>query len=123
MKFRNALLFGAAIFSGLTASPALPVALQFTPTARAEAPVAQDQKAAASHAETYKLLTLFGSIFELVRANYVDPVSDRELITNALNGMLSGLDPHSSYMTEKQYADMQVQTSGKFGGLGLEVQG
>ena len=59
---------------------------------------------------------------DLVRADYVEPVSDRDLITNALNGMLSGLDPHSSYMTQKQYDDMMVQMKGEFGGLGLELQ-
>ncbi len=76
---------------------------------------------AGSHAETYRLLTLFGDVFEQVRAGYVTPVTDRDLINNALNGMLTGLDPHSSYMTAKQFADMQVQTTGQFGGLGLEV--
>ncbi len=70
---------------------------------------------------TYQQLSLFGDIFERVKANYVvDPPSDK-LIYNAINGMLSGLDPHSSYMNQTQYADMQVETSGQFGGLGLEV--
>ncbi|MFT8896098.1 MAG: S41 family peptidase [Acetobacter sp.] len=126
MTFRTALLFGAAVLSGLTLAPQFPVAggnYGVIAEAHAETAPATSTDPKVSHAETYKLLTLFGSIFDLVRANYVDPVSDRELITNALNGMLSGLDPHSSYMTEKQYADMQVQTTGKFGGLGLEVQG
>ncbi|NHN87573.1 S41 family peptidase [Acetobacter conturbans] len=126
MTFRTALLFGAAVLSGLTLAPGLS-GLEgnggIIAAAHAETAPAPATDPNAGHAETYKLLTLFGSIFDLVRANYVDPVSDRELITNALNGMLSGLDPHSSYMTEKQYADMQVQTTGKFGGLGLEVQG
>ncbi|MFT8720162.1 S41 family peptidase [Acetobacter sp.] len=126
MKFRTALLFGVPVLCGLTAASALSNPhghYDFIARAHAEAAPAASKDAANNHAETYKLLTLFGSIFDLVRANYVDPVSDRDLITNALNGMLSGLDPHSSYMTEKQYADMQVQTTGKFGGLGLEVQG
>jgi carboxyl-terminal processing protease len=70
---------------------------------------------------TYQQLSLFGDIFERVKANYVvDPPSDK-LVYNAINGMLSGLDPHSSYMNQKQYDDMQVETSGEFGGLGLEV--
>ncbi len=70
---------------------------------------------------TYQQLSLFGDIFERIKANYViDPPSDK-LVYNAINGMLSGLDPHSSYMNEKQYSDMQVETSGQFGGLGLEV--
>lgn len=84
--------------------------------------VKKDQTNADKSAETYRLLTLFGDVFERVRANYVEPVSDRDLITNALNGMLTGLDPHSSYMTEKQYHNMEIQTKGEFGGLGLEVQ-
>ncbi len=70
---------------------------------------------------TYKQLNLFGEVFERVRANYVDPVSDKELIEHALTGMLSNLDPHSSYLTEKDFGDMQVQTKGEFGGLGIEV--
>jgi carboxyl-terminal processing protease len=70
---------------------------------------------------TYQQLSLFGDIFDRVKANYVvDPPSDK-LIYNAVNGMLAGLDPHSSYMNQKQYDDMQVETSGQFGGLGLEV--
>ncbi len=70
---------------------------------------------------TYKQLNLFGEVFERVRANYVDPVTDKELIEHALNGMLSNLDPHSSYLSEKDFGDMQVQTKGEFGGLGIEV--
>jgi carboxyl-terminal processing protease len=70
---------------------------------------------------TYQQLSLFGDILTQVKENYViDPPSDK-LIYNAVNGMLAGLDPHSSYMNAQQYADMQVQTSGQFGGLGLEV--
>jgi carboxyl-terminal processing protease len=70
---------------------------------------------------TYKQLNLFGEVFERVRANYVDPVTDKQLIEHALTGMLSNLDPHSSYLTEKDYGDMRVQTKGEFGGLGIEV--
>lgn len=70
---------------------------------------------------TYKQLTLFGEVFERVRANYVDPVTDKQLIEHALAGMLSNLDPHSAYLTEKDYGDMRVQTRGEFGGLGIEV--
>jgi carboxyl-terminal processing protease len=70
---------------------------------------------------TYQQLSLFGDILTQIKSNYViDPPSDK-LIYNAVNGMLAGLDPHSSYMNQQQYADMQVQTSGQFGGLGLEV--
>jgi carboxyl-terminal processing protease len=71
--------------------------------------------------ETYRLLNLFGDIFERVRAEYVEPVNDREVIESAINGMLQGLDPHSSYMNARSFRDMQVQTRGEFGGLGIEV--
>ncbi len=70
---------------------------------------------------TYEQLNLFGEVFERVRAQYVDPVTDQQLIEYALNGMLSNLDPHSSYLTAKDFDDMQVQTKGEFGGLGIEV--
>jgi carboxyl-terminal processing protease len=69
----------------------------------------------------YRELDLFGDAFERVRANYVREVEDSELINAAINGMVSSLDPHSSYMDPKEFADMQVQTRGEFGGLGLEV--
>src|SRR5215467_12564364 len=69
----------------------------------------------------YRELDLFGDAFERVRANYVREVDDSELINAAINGMVSSLDPHSSYMDPKEFADMQVQTRGEFGGLGLEV--
>ena len=74
-----------------------------------------------SRAETYRLLNLFGDVFERVRAEYVEPVVDRDVIENAINGMLQGLDPHSSYMNLRSFRDMQVQTRGEFGGLGIEV--
>jgi carboxyl-terminal processing protease len=69
----------------------------------------------------YRLLALFGDVFERVRDDYVDPVSDKELIENALNGMLTGLDPHSGYMNADEFHEMQVETEGKFGGVGIEV--
>ncbi|HEV7267800.1 MAG TPA: S41 family peptidase [Falsiroseomonas sp.] len=71
--------------------------------------------------ETYRLLNLFGDVFERIKAEYVEPVSDREVIEAAINGMLQGLDPHSSYMNPRNFRDMQVQTRGEFGGLGIEV--
>lgn len=73
------------------------------------------------YSETYKQLDLFGDVFERARAQYVEPISDKELIENAINGMLSGLDPHSSYLDEEKFKDMQVSTRGEFGGLGIEV--
>jgi len=75
----------------------------------------------ASDMNTYRRLDVFSDAFELVRANYVRPVEDKELINNAIEGMVSSLDPHSSYMDAKAFADMQIQTKGEFGGLGLEV--
>lgn len=70
---------------------------------------------------TYELLNLFGEVFDRVRDDYVEPVADTKLIESALNGMLTSLDPHSSYLTEKQFGDMKIQTKGEFGGLGIEV--
>jgi carboxyl-terminal processing protease len=107
-RFRNGLLLGAAFLAGLVAAPTAGV------LGRA---VAQDQ----SHSEATQFLKVFGDVFERVRSEYVDPVSDKEILENAINGMLTGLDPHSSYMNAKAFKDMQVQTKGEFGGLGLEV--
>src|SRR4029079_9680746 len=81
--------------------------------------VGATDKAAA--ADTYRQLNLFGDVFERVRADYVEKPDDSKLIESAINGMLSGLDPHSSYMEPKSFRDMQVQTRGEFGGLGIEV--
>ncbi len=69
----------------------------------------------------YRQLDLFSDAFERVRANYVRPVEDSELINAAIEGMVSNLDPHSSYMDPKAFADMQIQTRGSFGGIGIEV--
>jgi carboxyl-terminal processing protease len=77
--------------------------------------------AKAAVADTYRQLNLFGDVFERVRADYVEKPDDPKLIETAINGMLAGLDPHSSYMDAKSFRDMQVQTRGEFGGLGIEV--
>jgi carboxyl-terminal processing protease len=77
--------------------------------------------ASAAAADTYRQLNLFGDIFERVRAHYVEKPDDSKLVESAVNGMLAGLDPHSSYMDPKSFRDMQVQTRGEFGGLGIEV--
>ncbi|MGE5537679.1 MAG: S41 family peptidase [Gemmatimonas sp.] len=82
---------------------------------------AQQNQSQNRNSETYRQLNLFGDVFERVRADYVEKVDDKDLIENAINGMLSSLDPHSSYLNEKAYRDMQVQTRGEFGGLGIEV--
>ena len=71
--------------------------------------------------ETYKLLNLFGDVFERVRTSYVTETSDQDLIEAAITGMLASLDPHSGYLNAKNFKDMRVQTRGKFGGLGIEV--
>ncbi len=77
--------------------------------------------AGAATSETYRQLNLFGDVFERVRSDYVTEVEDQKLIEDAINGMLAGLDPHSSYLSPRNYEDMQVQTRGEFGGLGIEV--
>jgi carboxyl-terminal processing protease len=77
--------------------------------------------AKAASSDTYRELNLFGDVFERVRADYVDKPDDKKLIESAINGMLTGLDPHSNYMDPKSFQDMQVQTRGEFGGLGIEV--
>jgi len=77
--------------------------------------------ARAAQADTYRQLNLFGDIFERVRSHYVEKPDDGKLVESAINGMLNGLDPHSSYMDTKSFRDMQVQTRGEFGGLGIEV--
>ena len=76
---------------------------------------------AAGTADTYRQLNLFGDVFERVRSDYVEKPDDSKLVETAINGMLAGLDPHSSYMDAKSFRDMQVQTRGEFGGLGIEV--
>jgi carboxyl-terminal processing protease len=77
--------------------------------------------AKAAVADTYHQLNLFGDVFERVRADYVEVPDDDKLIESAINGMVTGLDPHSSYMDPKSFRDMQVETRGEFGGLGMEV--
>ncbi|MFV0382776.1 S41 family peptidase [Paracoccus sp. (in: a-proteobacteria)] len=73
------------------------------------------------NASIYEQLDLFGNVFERVRADYVEQVDDKTLIEAAINGMLTSLDPHSSFLSAKDYEDMQTQTRGSFGGLGIEV--
>ncbi len=117
MKLRTGLLLGAAFAAGIAAGPISGqlerrFGISLLPPAFAQN---------AGSNETYRLLTLFGDVFERIRAEYVEPANDRDMVENAINGMLTGLDPHSSYMNVKQFRDMQVQTRGEFGGLGIEV--
>ncbi len=77
--------------------------------------------AVAASAETYRKLSLFGDVFEKIRTDYVEPPDESKLIDAAINGMLASLDPHSSFMDPKAHREMQQQTRGEFGGLGIEV--
>ena len=83
--------------------------------------VLMGSSARAATSDTYRQLNLFGDVFERVRSDYVEKPDDTKLIESAISGMLTGLDPHSSYMDAKSFRDMQVQTRGEFGGLGIEV--
>ena len=110
MMRKNSLIFvGAIAGAGLTLLATQPHMLF----------VGSSAKAAAS--DTYRQLNRFGAVFRRVRADYVDKADDRKLIESAINGMLAGLDPHSSYMDPRSLRDMEVQTRGKFGGLGIEI--
>jgi carboxyl-terminal processing protease len=91
--------------------------LAFAPAAA----TAQNSNGSDKASETYKQLQLFGDVFERVRADYVEEVSDKQLVEAAIRGMLSNLDPHSSYLSKDNFQEMQVQTKGEFGGLGIEV--
>jgi len=101
----------------VTAASAAIVVLLFAPQGRAADPQSNPQ----SSSDTYRELDLFGEVFERVRSDYVDDVTDKQLIESAIDGMLTALDPHSSYMNAKDFQDMQVQVEGQFGGLGIEV--
>src|SRR3954452_25585444 len=83
--------------------------------------VLMGSSARAATSDTYRQLNLFGDVFERVRSDYVEKPDDGKLVESAISGMLTGLDPHSSYMDTKSFRDMQVQTRGEFGGLGIEV--
>ena len=83
--------------------------------------VTRTYSATSQNSDLYRQLDLFGDVMERVRSDYVEKPDDSMLIESAINGMLSALDPHSSYLSPKNYRDMQVQTRGEFGGLGIEV--
>jgi carboxyl-terminal processing protease len=107
---RKAGYLGLGVVLGAAATAAAPQALSYV------SPVAH---AAAS--DTYQQLNLFGEVFNTIRNDYVEKPDQAKLIEAAINGMLASLDPHSSYMDAKAFKDMQVQTKGEFGGLGIEV--
>ncbi|WP_414653298.1 S41 family peptidase [Geminicoccus sp.] len=99
---RSGLLIGGSVALGVLVGQVAPLSAQ-------------------SGGEVYRQLKLFADVFERVRADYVEDVPDQKLIENAINGMLTSLDPHSGYLDTDRYRDMQVQTRGEFGGLGIEV--
>ena len=109
MRKTSVLLLGAAAGAALTLFVTQPRSMLMGSTARA------------ATSDTYRQLNLFGDVFERVRSDYVEKPDDSKLIESAISGMLTGLDPHSSYMDAKSFKDMQVQTRGEFGGLGIEV--
>jgi carboxyl-terminal processing protease len=109
MRKTSLILLGAAAGAAMTLLATQPRLMLLGASAKAAA------------ADTYRQLNLFGDVFERVRADYVEKPDDSKLIESAINGMLAGLDPHSSYMDPKSFRDMQVQTRGEFGGLGIEV--
>ena len=103
---------------GLLAASAATVVLLGAGVALSQSTSAPPAK---SNSDTYRQLNLFAEVFERVRSDYVEEVSDEQLVEAAINGMLSSLDPHSSYLNAKSFKDLQVQTRGEFGGLGIEV--
>jgi carboxyl-terminal processing protease len=109
MRKTSLILLGAAAGAALTLISTQPRIVFDGSSARAAA------------SDTYRQLSLFGDVFERVRSDYVEKPDDAKLVESAINGMLAGLDPHSSFMDAKSFRDMQVQTRGEFGGLGIEV--
>ena len=109
MRKTSVILLSAATGAALTLFVTQPRAVLMGSSARA------------ATSDTYRQLNLFGDVFERVRSDYVEKPDDSKLVESAISGMLTGLDPHSSYMDAKSFRDMQVQTRGEFGGLGIEV--
>src|SRR6476661_1331211 len=109
MRKTSVILLSAATGAALTLFVTQPRAVLMGSSARA------------ATSDTYRQLNLFGDVFERVRSDYVEKPDDSKLVESAINGMLQGLDPHSSYMDAKNFRDMQIQTRGEFGGLGIEV--
>ena len=122
MTFRSSLLILSILSTtALTFALPAPVWAQVQSEPPRTAGMPAPATAVKDSSETYRQLNLFGDVFERVKSQYVEEVPDETMIKNAVNGMLTSLDPHSSYMDEKDFADMQVQTRGEFGGLGIEV--
>lgn len=116
IRFANA-LFIAILVIGICALVAVTPSHAQDDPRQGGLPSKQDQE----ELDIYKHLSLFGDVFERIRGQYVEEVSDYDLIKSAINGMLSDLDPHSAYLDEKDFKEMQISTSGEFGGLGIEV--
>ena len=117
-KFRTVLLLTTAFIAGMVIGPASDlIARRFVFAFGFSAALAQDT----DRTETYRLLALFGDVFELVRGEYVDPVSDKQLIENAVNGMLTGLDPHSAYLDATEFRELEAEDKGQFSGVGIDV--
>ena len=112
-KFLFGLLTGFVLLASLNA-------IHYSVAQEAER-TAGSKESKNDYSETYRFLNLFGDVFERVRAQYVEPVEDKELIEAAVSGMLANLDPHSAYLNEESFDDMRVSTRGEFGGLGIEV--
>lgn len=116
-RLRTVLLLGFAFLAGVAIGPASGlIEGHFAPDLGVSVAFAQDT----DQTNTYRLLALFGDALERVSTQYVQ-VSDKELVEDALNGMLTGLDPHSGYMNAEHYREMQVETKGEFSGFGVEV--
>src|ERR1700736_2028664 len=109
MRKTSVILLSAATGAALTLFVTQPRSMMMGSSARA------------ATSDTYRQLNLFGDVFERVRSDYVEKPDDSKLVESAISGMLGSLDPHSSYMDAKSFRDMQVQTRGEFGGLGIEV--
>jgi carboxyl-terminal processing protease len=116
-RLRTILLLSTAFLGGVAIGPASGlIASHLVLSLSINSAFPQD----INQTNTYRLL-LFGDAFEKVRSEYVDPVPDKELMEHAINGMLTGLDPHSAYMNAKEFHEIQMETTGEFGGLGIEV--
>jgi carboxyl-terminal processing protease len=115
MKMNSTLRATGLVLAGATSAVVLMQALQGATGFN------QAYAATTSKADTYKLLGLFGDVFDRVRADYVEVPDEQKMIESAINGMLTSLDPHSSYMDADSFKDMSEKTRGEFGGLGIEV--
>ena len=115
-RLRTALMLGTVFLAGVAVGPVSRLIARHVGFG-VNAAFAQDSY----RANTYSLLALFGDAFERVRREYVDPVSDKTLIEYAIDGMLTGLDPHSGYMNAAEFREMEIQATGQFAGLGVEV--